>query len=773
MDAGSSGFTVLRRFSGGNRGPAGEERRRGRRKVSVSGPSDAGNGCPADCLYGMRMVASKRVFRNESEYMNRFLNRPIRVPAEYGGEELRAMAGRDDKPGREPKGGRREPAADRSRMPQRSSRAALVWLILFLALASLLLFKNYGPAKVREFSQSEFETRLAEKQIRSVELTYENGMVMVGEGRYKAPAAASLPVTTTPVQAPRESEEAVKSAAGGELELFKTRVVYTDELSRLLKESGANVIIRPNNSGFWNFILIGVLPLLLVIGFIYFFSMRQMRASGRGAMDFGKSKARMIPPDELNVHFDDIAGADEAKEEIREIVDYLKDPLRFQLVGGQIPKGCLIVGEPGTGKTLMAKAVACEAGVPFFSISGSDFVEMFVGVGASRVRDMFEQARKNTPCLLFIDEIDAVGRSRFSGWGGGHDEREQTLNAMLVEMDGLESRTGVIVLAATNRPDVLDPALLRPGRFDRQVVMDLPDIVGRRQILDVHVKKIKTDASVDLDVMARTTPGFSGADLANLCNEAALLAARYNREAVTQADMEEARDKVSYGRERRSRRITDRERKLTAYHEAGHALVALHNRYATPLHKVTIIPRGQAYLGATFSMPKEDAYTRSKLELEADMEMTMGGRAAEEIVIGDITTGASSDINHLSRIARLMVCMYGMSEKLGPIKYGNFPSHPHMRIDMPPEDAVSPETAREIDLEIRRISERAMQSARDCLNTHRDELEKLAQALLERETLSIDEINELLGRKPEPDDTGRPETTLRPTEDDGTAEQGL
>ncbi|HCH87375.1 MAG TPA: hypothetical protein DFL85_17940, partial [Lentisphaeria bacterium] len=354
-----------------------------------------------------------------------------------------------------------------------------------------------------------------------------------------------------------------------------------------------------------------------------------------------------------------------------------------------------------------------------------------------------------------------------------HDEREQTLNAMLVEMDGLESRTGVIVLAATNRPDVLDPALLRPGRFDRQVVMDLPDIVGRRQILDVHVKKIKTDASVDLDVMARTTPGFSGADLANLCNEAALLAARYNREAVTQADMEEARDKVSYGRERRSRRITDRERKLTAYHEAGHALVALHNRYATPLHKVTIIPRGQAYLGATFSMPKEDAYTRSKLELEADMEMTMGGRAAEEIVIGDITTGASSDINHLSRIARLMVCMYGMSEKLGPIKYGNFPSHPHMRIDMPPEDAVSPETAREIDLEIRRISERAMQSARDCLNTHRDELEKLAQALLERETLSIDEINELLGRKPEPDDTGRPETTLRPTEDDGTAEQGL
>jgi len=509
-----------------------------------------------------------------------------------------------------------------------------------------------------------------------------------------------------------------------------------------------------------------------VIGFIYFFSIRQMRMSGRGAMDFGKSKARMIPPDELNVHFDDIAGADEAKEEIKEIVDYLKDPLRFQLVGGQIPKGCLIVGEPGTGKTLIAKAVACEAGVPFFSISGSDFVEMFVGVGASRVRDMFDQARKNTPCLIFIDEIDAVGRSRFSGWGGGHDEREQTLNAMLVEMDGLESRAGVIVLAATNRPDVLDPALLRPGRFDRQVVMDLPDIVGRRQILNVHVKKIKVDASVDLDIVARTTPGFSGADLANLCNEAALLAARHNNDAVTQADLEEARDKVSYGRERRSRRITERERKLTAYHEAGHALVALHNPHSTPLHKVTIIPRGRAYLGATFSMPKEDVYTRSKLELEADMEMSMGGRAAEELVIGDVTTGASADIDHLTRIARLMVCMYGMSDKLGPIKYGNFPDHPYMRYDAAPEDPVSPETAREIDLEIRRITSQAMEAARKCLTAYRDQLETLAQALLKRETLSIDEINELLGITPEADEA-RPETTLRPTEDDGSAERGL
>jgi cell division protease FtsH len=676
-----------------------------------------------------------------------------------------------DKPGRDPLGENSKRNLNKERKaPQRSSRAALVWLMLFLALTSLLLFKGYGPTQTADFSQSEFERKLADKAIVSVELTYENGDVMVGEGVFRQPLSTVKPSANTPSQSPQPTSGDTRMSSGTH---FKTRVVYTNDLAKLLQLSEANVVIKPNNSGFWNFILIGILPLVLLIAFIYFFSMRQMRSSGRGAMDFGRSKARMIPPDELNVHFDDIAGADEAKEEIREIVDYLKDPLRYQLVGGQIPKGCLVVGEPGTGKTLIAKAVACEAGVPFFSISGSDFVEMFVGVGASRVRDMFDQARKNMPCLIFIDEIDAVGRSRFSGWGGGHDEREQTLNAMLVEMDGLESRNGVIVLAATNRPDVLDPALLRPGRFDRQVVMDLPDIVGRRQILDVHVKKIKVDSSVDLDVMARTTPGFSGADLANLCNEAALLAARYNREAVTQSDMEEARDKVSYGRERRSRRITERERKLTAYHEAGHALVALHNPHATPLHKVTIIPRGQAYLGATFSMPKEDSYTRSKLELQADMEMSMGGRAAEEIIIGDVTTGAASDINHVTHIARLMVCMYGMSDKLGAIKYGNFPAHPHMPFDASPEETVSPETAREVDLEIRRLSQNAMQSARDCLTKYRDELEKLAQALLKRETMSIDEINELLGYEKNPADSECPEQTLRPSEDDESAGESL
>ena len=340
-----------------------------------------------------------------------------------------------------------------------------------------------------------------------------------------------------------------------------------------------------------------------------------------------------------------------------------------------------------------------------------------------------------------------MGRSRFSGWGGGHDEREQTLNAMLVEMDGLESRNGVIVLAATNRPDVLDPALLRPGRFDRQVVMDLPDIAGRRKILDVHVKKIKVEEDIDLDVIARTTPGFSGADLANICNEAALLAARRGREAVSQAELEEARDKVSYGSERRSRKITDRERRLTAYHEAGHALVALHDEHCTPVHKVTIIPRGQAYLGATFTMPKEDVYTKSKLELEAEMAMCMGGRAAEELVMGDITTGASADIQHLTEIAKRMVCIFGMTDIIGPAKVGDFSVHPHLRIDGPVPDQLAPETAREIDLEIRRLVNTALEKARNCLTEHRDELEKLAQALLERETLSIDEIDVLLGRK--------------------------
>ncbi len=612
--------------------------------------------------------------------------------------------------------------------PQRSGRAVLVWLLVFILLGALLLFNGINADKATELSQTEFEEKLSNGSIKTAVVTSDVNRVMVIEGSYTIAASPRA----EGVSADGEDRDEVK---------YKTRVIYSEKIGELLGRTRLKV--EAGKDSWWD-LIVPLLPVVLILVAIYFFTSRQIKMAGRGAMDFGKSRARMILPDELHVKFDDIAGADEAKEEMQEIVEFLKDPLKFQLVGGRIPKGCLLVGEPGTGKTLMAKAVACEAGVPFFSISGSDFVEMFVGVGASRVRDMFEQARKTTPCLIFIDEIDAVGRSRFSGWGGGHDEREQTLNAMLVEMDGLESRSGVIVLAATNRPDVLDPALLRPGRFDRQIVMDLPDIVGRRKILDVHVKNIKVDAAVDLDVIARTTPGFSGADLANLCNEAALLAARHGKETVSAADMEEARDKVCYGRERRSRRIVERERRLTAYHEAGHALVAIHSEHSTPVHKVTIIPRGQSYLGATFTMPKEDVYTHSRKEMFDEMAVAMGGRVAEELIFGDITTGAAADIEHLTKMARAMVCVYGMTDALGPVKYSDMRTHPHVRIDMPQQDMLGPETAREIDLEIRNIIKQAHDRARDILTENRGQLEKLASALLERETMTVDEIRQLL-----------------------------
>ena len=608
----------------------------------------------------------------------------------------------------------------------RSGKAAWVWLIIFLFIGALLIFRTPSADKPQVLSQSAFEALLFKGDVTEASVTPESNRILNIEGKYTVRTGAGD-------KAPQ------KKVA------FNTRVLASERLDAQLAKV-PEMKIEAGNDNWWA-LVISVLPVILVLVVIYIFTSRQIRQAGRGAMDFGKSRARMIPPDQLNVKFDDIAGADEAKEEIQEIVEYLKDPLKFQMVGGKIPKGCLLVGSPGTGKTLMAKAVACEAGVPFFSISGSDFVEMFVGVGASRVRDMFEEARKSTPCLLFIDEIDAVGRSRFSGWGGGHDEREQTLNALLVEMDGLESnRAGVIVLAATNRPDVLDPALLRPGRFDRRVVMDLPDIKGRLQILNVHVKNIRVDESVNLDIIARTTPGFSGAELANLCNEAALLAARHNREKVTQQDLESARDNVCYGRERRSRKVVERERKLTAYHEAGHALVAMLCKYATPVHKVTIIPRGQAFLGATFMMPKEDVYTRSKQEMLDSMAVSMGGRVAEELIFGDITTGAAADIEHLTHMARGMVCLYGMSE-LGTVRYSDAHAQVHVRIDAPMPDALGPETAREIDLAIRALAKDAHDRAKDMLSTHQDKLEKLALALLEKETMDIAEIEELLELK--------------------------
>jgi cell division protease FtsH len=612
--------------------------------------------------------------------------------------------------------------------PKKSSKAALVWFFVFIIIGLLLIYKMHPGGKTQQWDQTKFEQQLLAGNVKTAVVNSETDRVMTIEGKFKY----------SPQELKRVRLENPKALALGS---YKTRVIYSENLDKMLKSTELKVESKEN---WWN-LLITLLPVLLVVGLIYFLFSRQIKMAGKGAMQFGKSRARMILPSDLNITFDDIAGADEAKEETKELIDFLKDPLKFRMLGGRIPKGCLLMGAPGTGKTLLAKAVACEAGVPFFSISGSDFVEMFVGVGASRVRDMFEQARKNTPCLIFIDEIDAVGRSRFSGMGGGHDEREQTLNAMLVEMDGLESRSGVIVLAATNRPDVLDPALLRPGRFDRQIVLDLPDIIGRRKILDVHIKNIKTDDSVTLDTIAKSTPGFSGADLANLCNEAALLAARSDRDAVCEADMEEARDKVRWGRERRSRKISEKERKLTAYHEAGHTLTAMHCPDATPVHKVTIIPRGRAYLGATLTLPEEDVYTQSRNELLDELVVLLGGRTAEELVFNDITSGASSDIERASHIARLMVCAFGMNDRIGPIQYGDHHERIHVRADAPPADTYSQETAREIDIEVKKIICEAHDRARDILQKHRDQLEKLSQKLLEKETMSVEEIRELLG----------------------------
>ena len=619
--------------------------------------------------------------------------------------------------------------------PRTPSKAAFVWFIIFISLGAMIFIQLSNKTGAQDKDQAFFEQEIAAGKITGVKLIPETDRIMFAEWNSKL--------------SPEEFEKAKKlNPKAANYRMYKARIIYSENLDQQLKPIPRKVESRDN---WWN-VVATILPVLLIIGVFYFLFSRQIKMAGKGAMQFGKSRARMIMPNELKTKFDDIAGADEAKEEIKEIVDFLKDPLRFKMLGGNIPKGVLLTGAPGTGKTLLAKAVASEANVPFFSISGSDFVEMFVGVGASRVRDMFEQARKNMPCLIFIDEIDAVGRSRFSGMGGGHDEREQTLNAMLVEMDGLETQAGVIIIAATNRPDVLDPALLRPGRFDRQIVMDLPDIKGRRKILDVHIKNIKTNANINLDLIARTTPGFSGADLANLCNEAALLAARSNSESASQSDLEEARDKVRWGRERKSRKISDKERKLTAYHEAGHTLIAMHSEDATPVHKVTIIPRGQAYLGATMTMPTEDSYTRSRNELLDELVVLMGGRTAEEIIFNDISTGASSDIEVATRIARQMVCIFGMNDKIGPIRYSEYHEQMRVRADAPPSETYSQETAREIDIEVKKLLDDAHNKATAMLNEHHDQLELLAQELLEKETLSVAEVRQLIGMPPKDDD---------------------
>lgn len=491
-------------------------------------------------------------------------------------------------------------------------------------------------------------------------------------------------------------------------------------------------------------IFLGWLPMILLIG-VWIFFMRQMQAGGNKAMGFGKSKARLLDEKSTQVTFKDVAGVDEAKQELEEVVEFLRDPQKFQRLGGKIPRGLLLVGPPGTGKTLLARAIAGEAGVPFFSISGSDFVEMFVGVGASRVRDLFEQGKKNAPCIIFIDEIDAVGRHRGAGLGGGNDEREQTLNQLLVEMDGFEANDGVILIAATNRPDVLDPALLRPGRFDRQVVVPNPDVIGREKILAVHAQKVPLAANVDLMVIARGTPGFSGADLANLINEGALLAARRNRRTVSMAELEEAKDKVMMGSERRSMVMTEQEKKLTAYHESGHAVVAFHSPASDPIHKATIIPRGRA-LGMVMRLPEGDRVSMSLERLYADLAVAMGGRIAEEMIFGPekVTTGASSDISMATQMARRMVTEWGMSPKLGPITYGENTQEVFLGHSVAQHKNVSESTAQIIDQEIKRIVEEAYERAKKILTKHRNHLELLAENLLEYETLTGDEIDTLL-----------------------------
>ncbi len=544
---------------------------------------------------------------------------------------------------------------------------------------------------------------------------------------------------------------------------FKTYAPEDPSLVPSLRSNGVDIKAVPRSDGettLWS-ILISWFPMLLLIG-VWIFFMRQMQGGGGKAMGFGKSKAKLLTEKQGRVTFDDVAGIDEAKQELEEVVEFLRDPGKFQRLGGKIPKGVLLVGPPGTGKTLLARSIAGEANVPFFTISGSDFVEMFVGVGASRVRDMFEQGKKNSPCIIFIDEIDAVGRHRGAGLGGGNDEREQTLNQLLVEMDGFEANEGVILIAATNRPDVLDPALLRPGRFDRQVVVPNPDILGREKILKVHTRKTPVSPDVDLKVIARGTPGFSGADLANLVNEAALLAARKAKRVISMLEFEESKDKVMMGAERRSMVMTEKEKNLTAYHEAGHALIMLHAEGHEPLHKVTIIPRGRA-LGLTMFLPERDKYSQSQMELKAMIASLFGGRVAEEMIFGidHVTTGASDDLKRATDIARRMVTEFGFSEKLGPLRYNADQEEVFLGHSVAQQKNVSDATAELIDQEVRRFVEEGETTARGILDEYKGDLEIVAKGLLEYETLSREEIEALL-RGESIDKSDKPTTRPRP-----------
>ncbi len=602
-------------------------------------------------------------------------------------------------------------------------KTILFWMSIVLLGVMLwkLVSANGGQAREDQPSYSEFMAKVEAGDVKEVTM-YLGQVSYELQGEYIRPANRKFQVTI----AKEDSATVTKE----------------------LRDKAVQIKVKEHGNADWVLLLLNGLPLLLLVGFCLFL-MRQMQAGGNKALSFGKSRARLLSAQQKKATFKDVAGTDEAKEELQEIIEFLKDPQKFQKLGGRIPKGVLLVGPPGTGKTLLARAIAGEANVPFFSISGSDFVEMFVGVGASRVRDLFEQGKKNAPCIIFIDEIDAVGRHRGAGLGGGHDEREQTLNALLVEMDGFESNEGVILIAATNRPDVLDPALLRPGRFDRRVVVARPDVKGREEILRVHTRKVPIGDDVDLSIIARGTPGFSGADLANLVNEAALWAARQNRKFVTMADFEMSKDKVLMGVERKSMILSDEEKKNTAYHEAGHALVAAMTPGADPVHKVTIIPRGMA-LGLTMQLPEDDKHTYTREYLEAMLAVLMGGRSAEEIFLGHVTTGAGNDIERATDIARDMVCEWGMSE-LGPLAFGKKDEAIFLGREIAQHRDYSEDTAIQIDKEVRRIVNSAYENARGILSDNRDLLERIAQALLEREVIDAAEVKLLMEGKPLPE----------------------
>jgi len=604
-------------------------------------------------------------------------------------------------------------------------KAALVFGIAVLLVGGALYNGHLNREKVNDIDYSRFVQILSEGNILTDETRHLSLIVREGSST--------------------QTLEGWVKLADGTAEPFRTKIFVPfngDDLRERMDKAGLQAtIVHDSNVGLG--ILLNLLPILVFLLVLYLIFSSQAKLIGKGPHSFGKSKAKMTERSQNKTSFSDVAGVEEAKEELGELVDFLKDPKKFQNLGGRIPKGILMVGPPGTGKTLLARAIAGEAGVPFFSISGSDFVEMFVGVGASRVRDMFEQAKKSEPCLIFIDEIDAVGRHRGHGVGGGHDEREQTLNALLVEMDGFDSHGGTIIIAATNRPDVLDPALLRPGRFDRQVTVSLPDIKGREAILKVHAKKIKLSENADLGSLARGTPGYSGAELENVINEAALTAARKGRSCVGMAELEEARDKVRWGKERKSMAISEKDREVTAYHEAGHALLLELLEHTEPLHKVTIIPRGPS-LGSTMWLPEEDKYNSRRKELLDHLVVIAGGRAAEEIIFGDITSGASGDIKQVTSIARRMVCQWGMSERAGLVGYGEGDEHLFLARDFSRMRDYSEATARMIDEEIKNIVDTAHGRARRILEDNLPKLKRIAQALLDHETLDGEQIRKII-----------------------------